>query len=87
MSWTGGDNRPIWDLTGWLLEYGWDDDPDDEERKGRFSNIIDYVHTATKSMFTVVEAISAGGMTTPPLIIVKGKVILAKWFTDIHDDD
>jgi len=24
---------------------------------------------------------------TPPLIIVKGKVILAKWFADIHDDD
>jgi len=34
-----------------------------------------------------VEAISAGGMMTPPLIIVKGKVILAKWFADIHDDD
>ena len=36
---------------------------------------------------TIIKAISAGGVVIPPLIIIKGKVILHRWFADIMDDD
>ena len=61
------------------------DDPEDEKSKGRFSTIIG--SHGDQEHVTVVEAISAGGIAIPPLIIVKGKVILVKWFADILDDD
>ena len=59
--------------------------PDSDDGKGRFTNIIG--SHGDQEHVTVVEAISAGGIPTPPLIIVKGKVILVKWFADIFDDD
>ena len=57
----------------------------DDNRKGRFMNIIG--SHGDQEYVTVVEAISAGGVVIPPLIIIKGKVILHKWFADIMDDD
>lgn len=55
------------------------------EDYGRFTNLIgSYGDT---EHVTVVESISAGGADIPPLIIVKGVVIQARWFTEITDDN
>jgi len=59
--------------------------PDNNDEKGRFTNIIG--SHGDQEHVTVVEAISAGGVVIPPLIIIKGKVILHRWFADILDDD
>ena len=57
----------------------------DDNRKGRFMNIIG--SHGDQEHVTIIEAISAGGVVIPPLIIIKGKVILHRWFADIMDDD
>ena len=57
----------------------------DDDGKGRFTNIIG--SHGDQEHVTIVEAISAGGVVIPPLIIIKGKVILHRWFADIMDDD
>jgi len=62
-------------------------DDGDEKSKGRFSVIIIIGSHGDQEHVTVVEAISAGGMAIPPLIIVKERVILENWFADISDDD
>jgi hypothetical protein len=59
--------------------------PDNDDEKGRFTNIIG--SHGDQEHVTVVEAISAGGVVIPPLIIIKGKVILHRWFADIMDND
>ena len=56
-----------------------------DDGKGRFTNIIG--SHGNQEHVTIVEAISAGGVVIPPLIIIKGKVILHRWFADIMDDD
>jgi hypothetical protein len=50
--------------------------PDSDDGKERFTNIIG--SHGDQEHVTVVEAISARGVVIPPLIIIKGKVILHK---------
>ena len=56
-----------------------------DDRKGRFTNIIS--SHGDQEHVTIIKVISAGGVVIPPLIIIKGKLILYRWFADIMDDD
>jgi hypothetical protein len=49
--------------------------------KGRFSQIIGV--RGDREQCTVVECVSAAGKYTPPMIIIKGQVILRRWFAEI----
>jgi hypothetical protein len=53
--------------------------------QGRFTNLIGS-HRDTEYI-SVVKAISADSVTIAPLIIIKGAVIQARWFSDLQDGD
>jgi hypothetical protein len=55
------------------------------QEQGRFTNLIGS-HGDTEHI-SIVEAISANGVTIAPLIIIKGAVIQARWFSDFQDGD
>jgi hypothetical protein len=55
------------------------------EEQGQFKNLIG-AHGDTEHV-SVVECISAGGMVIASLIIIKGAIIQARWFADLHDRD
>jgi hypothetical protein len=59
--------------------------PVDCDQKGRFSNIIG--SGGDRELVTMLESISAGGESIEPFAIVKGVVVLKKWFMDIRAKD
>src|SRR5579871_3668714 len=55
--------------------------PADDQYLSRFSHIIG-VH-GDREQCTVVESVSAAGESTPPLVIIKGVVVLKRWFAEL----
>ena len=55
--------------------------PADDMYESRFSHIIG-VH-GDRDQCTVVESVSAAGNSIPPLVIMKGVIILKRWFTEL----
>ncbi len=55
--------------------------PADDMYESRFSHIIS-VH-GDRDQCTVVESVSAAGNSIPPLVIMKGVIILKRWFTEL----
>ena len=55
------------------------------EEQGQFKNLIG-AHGDTEHI-SVVECISVGGTVIASLIIIKGAIIQARWFADLHDGD
>jgi hypothetical protein len=55
--------------------------PSEDQDKSRFSQIIG-VH-GDREQCTIVECVSAAGKYTPPMVIIKGQVILHRWFAEV----
>ena len=55
--------------------------PADDMYLSRFSHIIG-VH-GDRDQCTVVKSVSAAGNSIPPLVIMKGVIILKRWFTEL----
>ena len=55
--------------------------PADDMYLSRFSHIIG-VH-GDREQCTVVESVSAAGNSIPPLVIMKGVIILKRWFAEL----
>jgi hypothetical protein len=55
--------------------------PADNQYLSRFSYIIG-VH-GDREQYTIVESVLATGSSIPPLVIIKGVIILKRWFTKL----
>ena len=55
--------------------------PADDMYLSRFSYIIS-VH-GDQDQCTIIESVSAAGNSIPPLVIIKGVIILKRWFTEL----
>ncbi len=55
--------------------------PTDDQYLSRFSYIIG-VH-GDREQCTIVESVSAAGRSIPPLAIIKGVIILQRWFAEL----
>jgi hypothetical protein len=55
------------------------------DNRHQFTHLIGSV--GDTEHITVIEAISAGGITIDPLIIIKGVVIQLRWFADLESGD
>ena len=57
----------------------------EEMIKHQFTHLIGFL--GDTEHITVIEAISAGGVTIEPFIIIKGIIIQLRWFTDLKSRD
>ncbi len=55
--------------------------PTDDQYLSRFSYIIG-VHS-NQEQCTIIESVSAAGRFIPPLVIIKGVIILKRWFAEL----
>ena len=55
------------------------------QEQGRFTNLIG--SQGDTEHVTVIESISAGGVTIAPHIVIKGIVIQERWFAELKDHD
>jgi Tc5 transposase DNA-binding domain len=86
----GIQKEDIWNMdeTGLRVGVGrgqWVIVPTDQTMDSRFKNIIGSL--GDTEHISIVEAISAGGTTIAPLIIIKGVIIQARWFRDLREGD
>ena len=55
--------------------------PADDMYESRFSHIIS-IH-GNQDQCTIIESVSAAGNSIPPLVIMKGVIILKRWFAEL----